>query len=474
MTASKYLQKLLSLHGIDIHTYIKGGEGDKCGIDTADASFRGGILDRANALFNNTLKKPDSRKYSSCQLNYSELYNDTLFDTDTNNINWVNHAKQKYGFNYNRTLKIGNDEIKINNILRDCHIDKNNGFPEPIKQRIVRITKFLNELNSSYTSVDEAPHSVAADATISTSEPAYDTVAISSPPAALTGPVAEEEAPAVPVAEEAPAVPVVEEEAPDNPVVEEESVIDPANPVVEEESVIDPANPVVEEESVINPADPVVEEESVIDPAVPVAEEEAPDNPIGADIVPVAIVPIATTDNASEDEDRKKAEQEAIVDAAIQSTAARELAAEARIKAADEAKAIAERELQESNANAKGEAIKNFSQFLVKSIRLGFTQKPKKNIPIPNIKQLSNGIDPTYGGGFIMFDGGFNIGGIIHTGYSASPAGSSLPQMSNSISTSDELTTFIQSLKTPSTPPVATPLDISKIAESIKTSITRI
>ena len=36
----------------------------------------------------------------------------------------------------------------------------------------------------------------------------------------------------------------------------------------------------------------------------------------------------------------------------------------------------------------------------------------------PNIKQLKNGINPSYGGGFILFDSEFNPQNIIHTNYS--------------------------------------------------------
>jgi len=52
MTANKYLQKIFSLHGFDIHKIMVGGEADECGIDINDDNFKNGILQRAGALFN--------------------------------------------------------------------------------------------------------------------------------------------------------------------------------------------------------------------------------------------------------------------------------------------------------------------------------------------------------------------------------------------------------------------------------------
>jgi hypothetical protein len=46
------------------------------------------------------------------------------------------------------------------------------------------------------------------------------------------------------------------------------------------------------------------------------------------------------------------------------------------------------------------------------------TLNNKLTVTKPNIKQLTNGINPSYGGGFILFDSEFKAQNIIHTNYS--------------------------------------------------------
>jgi hypothetical protein len=46
------------------------------------------------------------------------------------------------------------------------------------------------------------------------------------------------------------------------------------------------------------------------------------------------------------------------------------------------------------------------------------TLKHRLTVTKPNIKQLPNGINPSYGGGFILFDSEFKAQNIIHTNYS--------------------------------------------------------
>ena len=46
------------------------------------------------------------------------------------------------------------------------------------------------------------------------------------------------------------------------------------------------------------------------------------------------------------------------------------------------------------------------------------TLKHRLTVTKPNIKQLTNGINPSYGGGFILFDSVFKGQNIIHTNYS--------------------------------------------------------
>jgi hypothetical protein len=121
----------------------------------------------------------------------------------------------------------------------------------------------------------------------------------------------------------------------------------------------------------------------------------------------------------------------------------------------------------------------SFAKRLTNCIRLGFTQKPKNQLAkkIPNLKQISNGIDPRYGGGFIIFDDGFNIGGIIHTGYAVtpSPSGSppSLPEiyMLESVKDANDIETFIKSLQTQPQSPPNQKIDITKIVELINKTI---
>jgi len=64
--------------------------------------------------------------------------------------------------------------------------------------------------------------------------------------------------------------------------------------------------------------------------------------------------------------------------------------------------------------------IKRFGDFLTYLkiiVSLKQQEDTTLNIKRPNIKQISNGINPSYGGGFILFDSEFNIQNIIHSNY---------------------------------------------------------
>jgi hypothetical protein len=108
-----------------------------------------------------------------------------------------------------------------------------------------------------------------------------------------------------------------------------------------------------------------------------------------------------------------------------------------------------------------------FAILLTKTIKDGFKSVSKtKPTPTANIKQIENGIDPKYGGGFIMFDDKFKIAGVIHSGYHLS---TSEIKMSNSTTNSNDINTFVSQLK--SGCDSCLPLDISKIVESIKVTV---
>jgi hypothetical protein len=108
-----------------------------------------------------------------------------------------------------------------------------------------------------------------------------------------------------------------------------------------------------------------------------------------------------------------------------------------------------------------------FAILLTKTIKDGFKSVSKtKPTPTANIKQIENGIDPKYGGGFIMFDDKFKIAGVIHSGYHLS---TSEIKMSNSTTISNDINTFVSELK--SGCDSCLPLDISKIVESIKATV---
>ena len=64
-----------------------------------------------------------------------------------------------------------------------------------------------------------------------------------------------------------------------------------------------------------------------------------------------------------------------------------------------------------------GNPIELFTTTLLSTIKSGFIQKQKPKVVVPNMKQISNGIDPSYGGGFIMFGPDIKMNTIYHTGY---------------------------------------------------------
>jgi hypothetical protein len=90
----------------------------------------------------------------------------------------------------------------------------------------------------------------------------------------------------------------------------------------------------------------------------------------------------------------------------------------------------------------------------------------KKPVVIPNIKQIPNGIDPSYGGGFILFDKEFIIKDFLHSGYKDTTLMSSnIPDFNDLQSISN----FIGELKEKR---ANTPFDVNKYVEEIKTKLT--
>jgi hypothetical protein len=114
----------------------------------------------------------------------------------------------------------------------------------------------------------------------------------------------------------------------------------------------------------------------------------------------------------------------------------------------------------------KRDTTNRFATLLTKTIKTAFIKNVKKPVVIPNIKQIPDGIDPSYGGGFILFDNSFTIKDILHTGYQDKTIRSIRDDFQNL----SAINTFITDLNTSTTP--LTPFDINKYVEEIKSVLT--
>ena len=115
-----------------------------------------------------------------------------------------------------------------------------------------------------------------------------------------------------------------------------------------------------------------------------------------------------------------------------------------------------------------------FAKLLTQTIKTAFIKSAKKPVVIPNIKQIPSGIDPSYGGGFILFDEEFNIQNLLHSGYQDTTLMSSNLEDFTDLSI---INTFIGELQTKSvtTPPLTpslTPFDVNTYVEEIKHVLT--